>query len=203
MVWWNAATNKNKDKDNGSNINYDIWQRRQPRLEEPGMVTHRKRENERREFLQGIPRQVWQTHRHRRLAQPDDNLRRLRPAKHQEHVPLDRIRWRMEERFAQRIRLLAQMLRRWHQSNRLRRQMAQWQPRGAMVAMNEATRETREMRERIQNSIIGKCICLCIYVLTLFLQGAAPPVNPPPTAFEGHVPTTYFHHRFLDLSLIS
>jgi len=40
-------------------------------------------------------------------------------------------------------------------------------------------------------------------ILTLFLQGAAPPVNPPPTAFEGHVPTAYFHHRFHDLSLIS
>jgi len=51
-------------------------------------------------------------------------------------------------KMTQRIRLLAQMLRRWHQSDRLRRQMAQWQPGGAMVAMNEATRETRETRER-------------------------------------------------------
>jgi len=44
------------------------------------------------------------------------------------------------------------------------------------------------------------CLCLCS---NTFLRGAAPPVNPQPTAFEGHVPTAYFHYRFIDLSLIS
>ena len=46
---------KHKDKNNGININYDTWQRRRPRLEETWVVTHRKRENERRKLLQGIP----------------------------------------------------------------------------------------------------------------------------------------------------
>ena len=41
-------------------------------------------------------------------------------------------------------------------------------------------------------------------ILILFYVGRSPHlVNPPPTAFEGHVPTALFHHRFIDLSLIS
>ena len=40
-------------------------------------------------------------------------------------------------------------------------------------------------------------------ILTLFLQGAAPPVNPLAYGMKGRVPTAYFYNRFLDLSLIS
>ena len=43
-------------------------------------------------------------------------------------------------------------------------------------------------------------VCL---ILTLFYVGLRPPLTPPPTAFEGRVPTAFFYHRFIDLSLIS
>lgn len=69
--------------------------------------------------------------------------------------------------------------------------------------MNEATRETRE---RIQNSIIGKhtlFVYIYIYILTLFLQGAKPPINPLAYSIKGHVHTAFFYNPFLNLSLIS
>jgi hypothetical protein len=48
-------------------------------------------------------------------------------------------------------------------------------------------------------------VCL---ILTLFYVGLRPPLTPPPTAFEGHVPTAFFItgllicHSFLDFLYI-
>jgi len=71
------------------------------------------------------------------------------------------------------------------------------------VAMNEATRETRETRERIQNSITGKHTIFVYMILTLFYVGASPPVNPLAYSIKGGVSTAFFYNSFLNLSLIS
>ena len=113
------CSDKTKTHRNYGNINYDDTKQGN------NLVAHIGCQIGRRQLLQRRIGQVWQAHRHGCLAQPYDHLRCLRPAKHQEHVSLDRIRRRMVQRFAQRTRHNAQMLRRRNQGARLRRRVDQ------------------------------------------------------------------------------
>jgi hypothetical protein len=147
MVWWNAATSKNKDENNGINldinlvINYDKKQQ--------NLVTHFRSQTERRQLLQRRPRQIRQTFRQGHLARSDGHVRQIRPAKHQEHVPLDRIRRRVVQRFAQRTRHNTQLLRRRQKRSHLRRCLGR---RRQATALKLKLHNERKVRKERKNS---------------------------------------------------
>jgi hypothetical protein len=142
MVWWNAATSKNKDKNNGINININNDKKQQ------NLVTYFRSQTERRQLLQRRPRQIRQTFRQGHLARSDGHVRQIRPAKHQEHVPLDRIRRRVVQRFAQRIRHNTQLLRRRQKRSHLRRCLGRRQQATALKLHNDERSERKERKER-------------------------------------------------------